>query len=104
MTPRNRFRALALCLAVLQFDFSHAQESCRARVEISVNADIPNARDPSFITGLLANPLYRLTWVSGDDSPFVYDLTGPASDAGCANMIEQIGRDAAVQDVRVLEP
>lgn len=79
-----------------------AQENCRARLEIRVDSEVPNARDPSFLSGLLANPQYRLAWVSGDNDTQVYDLTGPPDDQGCSRMLEQIRRSAAVLDVTVL--
>jgi hypothetical protein len=80
-----------------------AQETCRTRVEIRIDAEVPDARDPSFLSALLANPQYRLAWVSGDDDTQVYDLTGPGGDEGCSRMLEQIRRSAAVLDLKVLE-
>jgi hypothetical protein len=103
MNRRIHCQALALGIAALLVSASFAQDSCRARIQISVDAEVPDPHDPSFITGLLADPQYRLTWVSGDSSDVVYDLSGPASDAGCANMIDRIRRAAAVLDVTVLE-
>jgi len=80
-----------------------AQENCRARIAISVDAEVPDARDPSFLSGLLADPQYRLTWVSGDSDLVIFDLSGPAGDPDCASMVEQIRRSAAVLEVKRLD-
>lgn len=101
MDRRKHCRSFALLLLALN-GASFAQDACRARIEIRIDAEIPNARDPSFITGLIANPQYRLAWVSGDSTRGVYDLTGPASDENCSSGIDQLRRDAAVLDVKVL--
>jgi hypothetical protein len=81
-----------------------AQEPCRARLAITIDDEIPDARNPSFLSGLLGNPRYRLTWLSGDTSSAVYELSGPSDDPGCGYGIEQIRRDASVLGVQVLEP
>lgn len=103
---RNRHSpSLAFSMAALALAAGlPAQEPCRARVEIVVDAEVPDARDPGFLSGLLANPQYRLSWLSGDSSSAVYDLSGPSEDPGCANGIDLIRRGAAVLDVKVLEP
>jgi hypothetical protein len=66
--------------------------------------DIPNPRDPAFLSGLAANPLYRLTWVKGTDLTAVIELTGPATDYHCEDEIRRISRDAHIMDLTVLQP
>jgi hypothetical protein len=105
MDRRMRCPTIALFIAALALAaVSSAQEPCRARVVITIDPEVPDTRDPSFVSGLLANPQYRLAWVTGDGSSVVYDLSGPAEDQGCANGIDQIRRGAAVLDVKVLAP
>ncbi len=79
-----------------------APEKCRARLEVKLTPDVPNPRDPSFLSALAANPLYQLTWVSGTDSMAVYDLTGPATDYQCEEEIKRLRRDAHLMDLKVL--
>jgi len=105
MLPHRHYPSVGLFLVVLGLAAaSSAQAPCRARVVITIDAEVPDTRDPSFLSGLLANPQYRLSWVTGDSTSAVYDLSGPAEDQGCANGIDQIRRGAAVLDVKVLEP
>jgi len=80
------------------------QDACRARIEVTLDPEVNDPRDPSFLSSLLATPGYQLTWVSGNDETTIYDLKGPASDNGCADMIEQIGKSSAVLNVRIVTP
>jgi hypothetical protein len=79
-------------------------ERCEARLEVTLTPDVPNPRDPSFLSGLAANPLYQLIWVRGSDSAAVYAFTGPATDYHCEDEVKRISRDAHVLDLKVLEP
>lgn len=104
MERHSHHPSIGLFLAALGLAAaSSAQEPCHARLLISIDAEVPDTRNPAFLSGLLANPQYRLSWVTGDSSSAVYDLSGPAEDQGCANGIDQIRRGAAVLDVKVLE-
>ena len=78
------------------------QDVCRARIEVTLDPEVNDPREPSFLSSLLATPGYQLTWVSGNDETTIYELKGPASDNGCANMIEQIGKSSAVLKVRIV--
>jgi hypothetical protein len=71
---------------------------------VKLTPDIPNPRDPAFLSGLAANPLYRLTWVKGTDLTAVIELTGPATDYHCEDEIRRISRDAHLMDLTVLQP
>ncbi len=81
-----------------------APDKCTARIEVKLAPDVPDPRDPSFLTALLANPLYQLTWVDGRDSTAVYDLTGPAIDYRCEKEINLLRRAAHVMDLKVVQP
>jgi len=80
------------------------QDACRARIEVTLDPEVNNPRDPSFLSSLLTTPGYQLTWVSGNDETTIYDLLGPATDDGCSNMVEQISKSSAVLNVRVVAP
>jgi hypothetical protein len=86
-------------------DIANAQQdACRVRIEITLDPEVNDPRDPSFLSSLMGSAGYQLKWVQGDDSISIYDLSGPATDNGCANMIEQIGKSSAVTSVRVVDP
>jgi hypothetical protein len=82
---------------------SPVPDRCHARLSLTLTPDIPNPRDPSFLSALSANPLYTLTWVEGHDSTAVVDLTGPATDYHCADEIRRLSKDAHVMDLKVLQ-
>ena len=81
-----------------------APEMCRAQIEVKLTPDIPNPRDPSFLSALAANPLYQLLWIRGTDTTAVYELRGPATDYKCEDEIKLLKRDAHVLDLKVLRP
>jgi hypothetical protein len=81
-----------------------ASEMCRAQIEVKLTPDVPNPRDPSFLSALAANPLYQLLWIRGTDTTVVYELRGPATDYNCEGEIKLLKRDAHVQDLKVLHP
>ena len=72
-------------------------------MEVKLEPSVPNPRDPSFLSALVANPLYQVVWISGTDTTAVYELTGPATDYRCENGIELMRRNANVMDLKVLE-
>jgi hypothetical protein len=71
---------------------------------LTLAPDVPNPRDPSFLSALSANPLYTITWVEGNDSTAVVDLTGPATDYHCDDEIRRLSRDAHILNLKVLPP
>ena len=81
-----------------------APEKCTARIEVKLTPDVPDPRDPSFLTALLANPLYTLIWVDGSGSMAVYELTGPPTDYRCEKEINLLRRAAHVMDLKVVHP
>lgn len=80
-----------------------AQDRCQARLEVKLTPSVPNPRDPAFLSGLAANPLYALTYVGEGEDSVVLDLTGPATDYRCEDEINRISRDAHVLDLKVLQ-
>jgi hypothetical protein len=77
-------------------------DRCHARLSLTLTPDVPNPRDPSFLSTLTANPLYSLIWVEGNDTTAVVDLTGPATDYHCEDEIRRLSRDAHIMDLQVL--
>jgi hypothetical protein len=78
------------------------QDRCQARLEVKLTPDVPNPRDPSFLSALAASPLYELTWVSSTDETVVLNLKGPATDYQCQQEINRIGRDTHILDLKVV--
>ena len=82
---------------------SAVPDRCHARLLLKLTPDVPNPRDPTFLSALTANPLYAITWVEGNDTTAVVDLTGPATDFHCEDEIRRLGRDAHILDLKVLQ-
>jgi hypothetical protein len=78
-------------------------DRCHARLLLRLTLDVPNPRDPSFLSALTANPLYELVWVGGNDTTATVDLMGPATDYHCEDEIKRIRRDAHIMDLKVLQ-
>jgi hypothetical protein len=81
-----------------------APDMCRALLEVKLTPDVPNPRDPSFLSALVANPLYQLIWIRGTDTTAVYELRGPPTDYQCEDEIKRLRRDAHLMDLEVLHP
>jgi len=96
--------ALLACVLLLVPISAAAQDRCTARIEVRLDTEVSNPRDPSFLSSLTANPLYSLSWIEGEDSRAVYLLTGPGTDYQCKGGIEMVRRDASILDLRVLDP
>jgi hypothetical protein len=97
--------ALIACLLLLVPISAAAQGGrCTARIEVQLDAEVSNPRDPSFMSSLTASPLYSLTWVEGDESRAVYVLTGPGTDDQCKAGIDIVRRASSILDLRVLDP
>jgi hypothetical protein len=83
---------------------SDVPDRCEAHLLVRLEPRVSNPRDPSFLSALVANPLYQLTWVKGNDSTAEYRLTGPATDYQCEEEITRLSRDAHLMDLKVLQP
>ena len=55
-------------------------DRCHARLLLRLTLDVPNPRDPSFLSALTANPLYEIVWVEGNDTTATVDLTPTGND------------------------
>jgi hypothetical protein len=79
--------------------------SCDLRLRVELTPDVPNPRDPGFISSLLGNhPDYRLTLLrrKPEDAFLIYfDLTGPGLAAGCREVVNSMRKDSRVLSVDV---
>jgi hypothetical protein len=94
--------ALAAALGVNDIE-SAIPNRCHARLSLRFTLDVPNPRDPSFLSALTANLLYEIIWVDGSGTTATVDLTGPATDYRCQDEIKRMRRDAHIEDLQVLQ-
>jgi hypothetical protein len=103
--PRGRvFFGLLMLTALLGSTGAYAAspEQCSMRLVVELTPDIPNPRDPGFLSSLLSNhPEYQLTWVREDDlTTIVVDLTGPGPDDKCKAVVGTMREDGRVLTVK----
>lgn len=95
---------LLACTLLLMPVVAAALESrCSVRIEVQLNDSVSNPRDPRVFTSLIANPGYSVSWVEGERSRHVFDLSGPGGDFMCRDGVELLRRDPAIWEVRVIE-
>lgn len=108
MRPRSSTGKGPLAVALLIGIIGSAQVSaappapCSMRLNVELTPDVPNPRDPGFLSSLLDNhPAYRLTLVRQDDaSDIVVELSGPGPQEGCDEVIDTIRKDGRVLSVQ----
>ncbi|HTB86339.1 MAG TPA: hypothetical protein VK743_00225 [Steroidobacteraceae bacterium] len=93
--------AVAAVLSVNQAK-SAAPDRCHARLLIRVTLDVPNPRDPSFLSALTSSPLYEIIWIKGHDQTATVELRGPATDYHCDDEIKRMRRDSQLEELKVL--
>ncbi len=94
---------LAAVLLLARSSTVHADSPalCDMRVDVVLTPDVPDPRNPAFLSSLLSNhPGYRLLLLrQTPGSGLVLDLSGPGPEYRCANVIETIRRDGRVLSV-----
>jgi hypothetical protein len=76
--------------------------SCDLELTVALTPDVPNPRDPGFLSSLLSNhPAYRLILREQRDSSDIgVELTGPGPESECRDVVETMRRDGRVLSVR----
>ncbi|MBX5461546.1 MAG: hypothetical protein IRZ28_10720 [Steroidobacteraceae bacterium] len=106
MRPSSSIGSLAVALLVGSIGSAQvctAQPApCTMRLNVELTPDVPNPRDPGFLSSLVDDhPAYQLTLVRQDDaSDIVVDLSGPGPREGCHEVIETMRKDGRVLSVR----
>ena len=81
---------------------SATADTCYARLRLTVTLDVPNPRDPSFLSALTSSPLYELIWIKGHDQTGTVVLRGPATDYHCGEEIKRMRNASQIEDLKVL--
>jgi hypothetical protein len=93
--------AVAAMLGVNKVE-SATPDRCHARLLIRVTLDVPNPRDPSFLSALTSSPLYELIWIKGHDQTGTVVLRGPATDYHCGEEIKRMRNASQIEELKVL--
>ena len=76
---------------------------CDVRLIVQLTPDVPDPRDPGFISSLLGDQVdYQLTlWQVRSASVVVVELSGPGPDYRCRRVANTIRKDGRVLSVHV---
>jgi hypothetical protein len=78
---------------------------CAMRLRVELTPDVPDPRDPGFVSSLLGNhPDYQLTLLRLDPenaSVITLDLAGPGPVAACREVVNSMRKDARVISVHL---
>jgi hypothetical protein len=75
--------------------------SCSMSLDVELTPDVPNARDPGFLSSLLGDhPAYRLVLRQQiDDSHLILQLTGPGAQDACEDVVDSMRDDSRVLSI-----
>jgi hypothetical protein len=102
MKPKG-FLGAALLATVLGIGTAAAQTppTCHRHLQVELTPDVPNPRDLAFLSSLLTQPGFQLSWTGQDGSVIELDLTGPGPDDQCRAVIAAMRKDGRVQSITV---
>jgi hypothetical protein len=76
---------------------------CDLQLKVQLTPDVPNSRDPGFLSSLLGNHSgYQLS-LQRQRGDFVIDLelSGPGPEYGCRNVLDALRKDGRVVFIQV---
>jgi hypothetical protein len=76
---------------------------CDLELKVQLTPDVPNPRDPGFLSSLLGNHSgYQLS-LQRQRGDFLIDLelAGPDPDYGCRNVLDALRRDGRIMFIQV---
>jgi len=106
MKMMRRLLALGIALSAVGFVGALANAAgppeCSRRLVVEFTPDVPNSRDPEFLSSLLSNhPGYQLEWVGAQDAfHAILSLTGPGPASACQYVVQTIQKDGRVESVQ----
>ena len=101
MSPRKPASIVAMLIFLVGTSVTTVAETprCKIKLAVQLTPDVPNPRDPSFLSSLSDDPRFVLTWVRSTDTGVILELTGPGPQYRCSNEIGRIRRDGRVLKV-----
>lgn len=90
--------------SLLPCELSVADEPahCDVHVVVHVTPDVPNPGNVGFLSSLVTDPNFRLTWLGKlSDRDWALELSGPGAPEACEKVIDGMRRDARVVSVEI---
>jgi hypothetical protein len=75
--------------------------TCHRHLSVELTPDVPNPRDLAFLSSLLTQPGFQLSWTGQNGSVVELDLSGPGPDDQCRAVIAAMRKDGRVQSITV---
>lgn len=102
MKPKG-FLAAALIATALAAGTAAAQAppTCHRHLQVELTPDVPNPRDLAFLSSLLTQPGFQLSWTGQNGTAIELELTGPGPDDQCRAVIAAMRKDGRVQSITV---
>ncbi len=79
----------------------HGVPTCTLRLIARLTPDVPDPRNPAFLSALANNPAYSLTWAGHVASGERLVLRGPGPAYRCREELARMRRDSHVIDLQV---
>jgi hypothetical protein len=97
------FLGVALIATSLVIGTAAAQSAptCHRHLSVELTPDVPNPRDLAFLSSLLTQPGFQLSWTGQNGSVIELDLSGPGPDDQCRAVIAAMRKDGRVQSITV---
>ena len=77
-------------------------QPCDVYLSVELTPDVPNPRDPAFLSSLLTVPGYQLVWRQQNGTAIEVELTGPGPGPDqCRAVIEAMRKDGRIQSIQV---
>jgi hypothetical protein len=92
----------ALGLGCVAAAAAEQPQQCNVRLALTLTPDVPNPQAPGFLGAILSDPVYKLTWLAGNDTQATVQLTGPGPASQCEQALNRLSRDTHVLNVQVL--
>src|ERR1700722_12919372 len=95
--------AAALVAAALAGGYAAADvpATCNRHLSVELTPDVPNPRDLAFLSSLLTQPGFQLSWTGQNGTVVELELTGPGTDDQCRAVIAGMRKDGRVQSITV---
>ncbi len=83
--------------------FAQSVKPCHLKLNVRFSPEVPDPRNPGFLSSFEGQPGFRLIWKGGSNSNMsqTLELIGPGPEYRCMREVDRMRNDARVIDIRV---
>jgi len=95
--------AVSCVLAAGEAPTAEAQpiKPCHLRLIVKFSPEVPNPRDPQFLSSFTGTPGFRLIWRGHSDMSQTLELVGPGPAYRCMREVDRMRNDARALNIRI---